>query len=91
MANEQGESLPVTPRTLWRRLRERRLLASWDERRQRLTIRRTLEGVKDREVLHLHATVFFSPREQSEPSAKVEKPTISAETRTVSADGAADG
>src|SRR5262249_26323464 len=29
LARHQGDSLPVSPRTLWRRLRERGLLAGW--------------------------------------------------------------
>jgi hypothetical protein len=68
LAGEQGESLPLAPRTLFRRLKERGLLASWDERRQRNTVRRTLEGVKDREILHLRADTLSSSR-PSEPSA----------------------
>jgi hypothetical protein len=69
LARDQGESLTVTPRTLHKRLKERGLLASWDAGRQRNTIRRTLEGVKDREVLHLRADALSGGKEPSEPSA----------------------
>jgi hypothetical protein len=68
LARHQGESLPIAARTLFRRMKERGLLAGWDERRQRNTVRRTLEGVKDREVLHLPAGVLY-PSRPSEPSA----------------------
>jgi hypothetical protein len=91
LARDQGDGLAVSARTLWRRLRERRLLASWDERRQRNTIRRTLEGVRDCEVLHLCADALCPSTGPSEPSAEAENPLISAEMRTVSADGPADG
>jgi hypothetical protein len=91
LARHQGEALPVSPRTLWRRMRERRLLASWDQRRQRNTVRRTLEGVKDREVIHLNAGALSPSSRPSEPSAEAENPQISAAERTVPADGQADG
>jgi hypothetical protein len=55
LAVEQGESLPVTQETLRRRLKEKGLLASTDERRQKLTVRRTLQGSR-RDVLHLALT-----------------------------------
>jgi hypothetical protein len=87
LARHQGEVLPVGSRTLWKRLRERGLLASWDEQRQRNTIRRTLGGVKDREVLHLRAGTLSPGSEPSEPSADTGNPQISAEKRTVVADG----
>ena len=66
MAREQGDGLPVSPRTLHRRLKERGLLVSWDERRQRNTVRRMLEGVGDREVLHL--PLLPSPPVQNRPN-----------------------
>jgi hypothetical protein len=73
LARDQGEALPVTPRTLHRRLKERGLLASWNKRRQRNTVRRTLEGVKDREVLHLRADSLGGAQRPSEPSAGARK------------------
>jgi hypothetical protein len=88
MARDQGEALSVPPRTLHRRLKERGLLASWDTRRQRNTVRRTLEGVRDRDVLHLRADALFPPGgEPSEPSAE-DRPN---DATTVAADGLADG
>jgi hypothetical protein len=46
LASEQGESLPVGPTTLWKRLHEHKLLAVVDEKRNRLTIRRTVCGTQ---------------------------------------------
>jgi hypothetical protein len=91
LARHQGESLPVSSRTLWKRLRERNLLATWDERRQRNTVRRTLEGTKDRDVLHLRLGALSPCSEPSEPSAVAGDPPISPQKRTVLADGPADG
>jgi hypothetical protein len=67
LAGEQGESLTVSPRTLWKRLRERGLLASWDEHRRRNTVRRDLEGFRHRDVIHLHGSCL-SRTEPSTPS-----------------------
>jgi Domain of unknown function (DUF3854)/Domain of unknown function (DUF927) len=89
LARVQGDSLPVGSRTLYRRLKEKGWLASWDEKRQRNTIRRTLEGVKDREVIHLH-TSALSHSEPSEPSANPPEPHETGEKRTVHADSTAD-
>jgi hypothetical protein len=69
LARHQGEALPVGARILFRRMKEHGLLATWDERRQRNTVRRTLEGVKDREVLDLRAEALSPCTAPSEPSA----------------------
>jgi hypothetical protein len=55
LAVEQGESLPVTPHTLRKRLKEKGLLVSTDERRKKLTVRKTLQGAR-RDVLHLRVS-----------------------------------
>jgi hypothetical protein len=68
MARDQGEAFPISSQTLRKRLKERGLLASVDDRRQRNTVRRTLEGVKVREVLHLHADSISPAREPAIPS-----------------------
>jgi hypothetical protein len=70
LARDQNEALPVSPRTLHQRLKERSLLTSWDSKRQRNTVRRTLEGVRDREVLHVDPGLFSSGQ-PSEPSASL--------------------
>ncbi len=49
---EMGEMLTVTEHTLRKRLHEKGLLASVDEKRQTLTVRRTICG-SSKDVLHL--------------------------------------
>ncbi|MBI1913615.1 MAG: DUF927 domain-containing protein [Planctomycetes bacterium] len=88
LARDQGGGLPVSPRTLWKRLKERGLLASWEDARQRNTVRRTLAGVRDREVLHLRADTLSPSLQPSAPSAGSGE---SAETADGCADGCADG
>lgn len=56
---DSGDSLTVTGRTLRKRLHERGLLASTDQARQTLTVRRSIGGTR-REVLHI-PTDFLSP------------------------------
>jgi hypothetical protein len=68
LAAQEGEGLPVSARTLWRRLRECNMLASWDEARQRCTVRRRLQGQDRREVLHLRADTLFTLERPSPPS-----------------------
>jgi hypothetical protein len=60
LAGEQGESLPVAPRTLWKRLHERGLLQAVETHagKTRLCLRRTLEG-RRREVLSLRADALI--------------------------------
>src|SRR5262249_24349042 len=91
LARDQGEALPVAPRTLWKRLREKGALASWDEKRMRNPGRRTLEGRKDRDVLHLPADALSTCSEPSESSANSPDCQESRVRRTVQADSAADG
>jgi hypothetical protein len=54
LAEEQGEPFMVTKDTLHRRLKERRLLASTDEVRKRVLVRRKVD-IGRRAVLHLDA------------------------------------
>ena len=51
-ANETGESIPITSETLGRQLKAKVLLASTDETRETLYVRRTLEG-RQHNVLHV--------------------------------------
>ena len=53
LSSEQGETLPVGSKTLWKRLREKGLLKSVDATRRTNTVRGTFESHR-REVLHLH-------------------------------------
>jgi hypothetical protein len=55
-ARDQNESFPITSHTLRRRLKEKGLLATTDEARGKLTVRKTLQGTR-RDVLHLAWTV----------------------------------
>lgn len=52
LAAEQGETLPVASRTLWKRLREKDHLKSVESSRKTNTIRKTFESQR-REILHL--------------------------------------
>src|SRR5215208_5629429 len=70
-----GEALTVGAQTLRKRLKEKGLLLSIDKKRQTLLVRRTLEGVKDRSVLHLRLSPLFSDREKpDEPDDGGDKP-----------------
>jgi hypothetical protein len=70
-----GEALTISAQTLRKRLKEKGLLASVDEKRQTLTVRRTIEGVKDRGVLHLRLLSLFSGVEKpDEPDDEDRKP-----------------
>lgn len=60
LARDQGDSLPVTPRTLHKRLNENGLLVSVDTHRQVLTVRRTVEGCR-KDLLHLDAHLLAPP------------------------------
>jgi hypothetical protein len=88
LANKQGDSLAVQPRTLWKRLDEGGWLASRDDARQRFTIRRRLGGQDRREVLHFRADALYSCARPSQPSTKGEK---SGENATVAGDSPGDG
>lgn len=61
---DAGEVMPVSGQMLNKRLREKGFLASIDESRQTLTIRRTLAGSK-KEVLHFLRNTLL-PTEQAE-------------------------
>jgi hypothetical protein len=56
-----GETLAIGSKTLHKRLKEKKLLASNDKKRKRLQVRRTLEG-RQREVLHLRADVLWNEK-----------------------------
>jgi hypothetical protein len=70
-----GEALAVGERTLRKRLNEKGFLLSTDTKRQTLRVRRTIEGVKDRSVLHLRLSSLFTDREEpDEPDDGGDKP-----------------
>ena len=75
MGTDGGEGIALTPTTLFKRLKEAKMLISTDEKREINKIRRTLKG-KSQEVLHLSAASLVSLACQ-EPD-KPDKPAISA-------------
>jgi hypothetical protein len=66
LAEEQGESLGLSPYTLYKNLKERRLLATTEKRRS--TVRQIIEG-RRRYVLHLDASLLAAsdPSDPSDP------------------------
>jgi Domain of unknown function (DUF927) len=66
MAGNSRDGLLISLETLKRSLREKKLLKTTDEKRERLTIRRTLEGAR-REVLHLAAGTLIEVAQPSQP------------------------
>ena len=67
LASEQGESLRVGPKTLWRRLAEQRLLKSTDAKRRKNLVRRTI-GDRRTLVLHFDASRLLGTHKGSGPS-----------------------
>jgi hypothetical protein len=63
LARDQGTSIPIKQRTLWKRLAEQGLLASRDQARGTNTVRRTVEGMR-RDVLHLRASTLAAETDQ---------------------------
>jgi hypothetical protein len=91
LAREQGDSLAVAARTLWKRMDEQGLLASRDDGRQRYTIRRRLRGHDRQEVLHFRADTLSPCTRPSRPSPALldgEKPDQNA---GIAGDGRGDG
>src|SRR5262249_18280022 len=60
LARDTCASIPVGSKTLHKRLHERGVLASTDDRRRKLTVRHVLEG-RRRAVLHLKADLISAP------------------------------
>lgn len=72
---ESGEAVALQQRTLHQRLSQRGVLATFDETRERLTVRRTLEGERH-DVLHVLASSLISYDRPNRPN----RPTAAAET-----------
>ena len=93
LGQEGGEPLTVGSKTLHKRLHERGLLASVDDTRQKLTVRRTLQGSR-RDVLHFKATTIMDiTRADSAASADdrpTEKPSQSASKPAMGRKGRSD-
>ncbi len=58
LGNESGDGISITPRTLNKRLHERRLLASVDQAREVLTVRRTICGKRE-DTLHFYMSALM--------------------------------
>lgn len=71
LARDQGTSLPVTARTLWKRLAERGLLTATEPRKN--TVKRVVAGASKR-VISLHMDNVLSPS-KGEMGEKGEDPT----------------
>lgn len=67
MAREQGETLPLTSQTLWKRLSEKGHLASTAKNRGTLKIRVMLEGHRH-SVLHVQPGFFDEPQHSDTPT-----------------------
>jgi hypothetical protein len=65
LARDQGTSIPIKQRTLWKRLAEQGLLASRDRARGTNTVRHTIEGLR-RDLLHVRASVLAAETDQRE-------------------------
>jgi hypothetical protein len=72
LARDQGTSIPVKQRTLWKRLAEQGLLASRDPARGTNTVRCTIEGLR-RDLLHVRAGVLAAETDQHDETDQ-EKP-----------------
>jgi hypothetical protein len=64
LARDQGTSIPVKQRTLWKRLAEQGLLAARDRARGTNTVRHTIGGSR-RDLLHLRVGVLAAKTDQS--------------------------
>jgi hypothetical protein len=63
LARDQGTSIPIKARTLWKRLAEQGLLASRDQARGTNTVRRMIEGMR-RDLLHLRPNALAAKTDQ---------------------------
>jgi hypothetical protein len=89
LSDEQGDTLGVTPATLYKRLSESGVLRSKDNGRDRLTIRRTLAGVR-RTVLHVSAAAIHRDEKTVPPVPPGPTEKKTGKNGTVSGDGLKD-
>lgn len=66
LAGEQGDALAVRQQTLWRRLHERHYLASVDDARETLKVRKTIDGER-RQVLHVSERLLSADESTDAP------------------------
>jgi hypothetical protein len=67
------EGLTVTPRTLWKRMREQKLLASTDTSRGRNLARVTLQGAR-RNAIHVKTASLHPSTEPAQPAQAAREP-----------------
>jgi hypothetical protein len=72
-SNESGEAFPISEQTLKRRLRDKKLLASFDEARETNTVRRNIAGTQ-KNVLHLRSSLIL-PISTDEEASDVDRAT----------------
>jgi hypothetical protein len=84
LAKDQGDSFPISNTTLRRRLKEKGWLASFDEGRGRLTVRRMIHEIR-REVVHLLSSLFLAETVPTVPTVPI--PSNSAENPHAAWDG----
>jgi hypothetical protein len=89
IGHDHGEGLSIAGRTLHKRLAERGLLATTDQSRGRLTVRRTIAGQR-RTLLHLAVPVFLAP-EPAQSSQSSHRAEGSDESDSEVADDGPDG
>ena len=92
LARDSGDTISITAQTLRKRLHEHGLLASTDQARDRLTVRRILEGER-RAVLHLHPDTLTadSPEQPSQPNHTPPRPATPTYTEQPSGTDGTDG
>lgn len=67
MAMSVGEPIGISPKTMYRRLKDAGFLLTAEAERERLTVRRTLQGTR-RAVLHIRSDLFEEPSQPSQPA-----------------------
>ena len=82
LARDQGTSMPIKQRTLWKRLAEQGHLVSRDRARGTNTVRRTIGG-RRLEVIHLKASTFAVETDQRDETDQDEKAQKAAESLAV--------
>jgi hypothetical protein len=82
LANEAGDTIPIASHTMRKRLREKDKLATTDERRGKIVVRRTLEG-KRRDVLHLRRSLLL-PQESAQSAQRRQRRALDRRNREVS-------
>jgi hypothetical protein len=85
IARDSNASFGLTDTQLWRRLKEKGLLASTEEKRQTFKVRKTINGTCEK-VLHMLAATI-RPVEEVEPDNVVGYPTSPPTTATAESEG----